>query len=279
MPYVEIDDQGEFVLDDAGEKVFYEPPSTSWEAVKSEIPEEFQGEKMWENITDTSTLLKNYAHAQKRMGSSISIPGENSSPEEIQELYGKLGRPESAAEYGIEFPELPEGTMWDEEAKNGFLNAAHSAGLNKSQVEGILGWYGDYSKDVDMAGSQGIEKATQELKKTWGERFDANIGLTQRAVAKLGGVELQAVLDSTGLGNHPDIIRAFHRAGKMMEEHGYVQGEIQGVTNREAAKAEIASIYSDANHPFHHGMAHDPRPIDRAAQDRMRQLHELAYGE
>jgi hypothetical protein len=280
MPqYVEVDDAGEFVLNADGEKNVMDVPPSSWESVKAEIPEEFKDEKMWENVPDTQTLLKNYAHAQKRMGSAVSIPGEGATDEERAEFLSKLGRPESPSEYGVEFPELPEGTMWDEEAQDGFLNAAHKAGLNADQVKGILGWYGEYSKDVDMKGERGIREVSDTLRKDWGERFDSNIALTQKAVAKLGGLELQTVLDTTGLGNHPDLIRAFFRAGKMMEEHNYIAGEVQGITNRDAAKSEIAQIFSDANHPYHHGMAHDPRPIDQSAQEHMRKLHELAYGE
>jgi hypothetical protein len=272
MAFVEIDDAGEFVLNEAGEKnVIDEVSTASWEDVQSHIPEEFKDEKMWENVKDTPTLLKNYAHAQKKMGSSLSIPDENSTPEEINEFYGKLGRPETAEDYGVEFPELPEGNYWDDDAKNGFLNAAHTAGLNQTQVEQILGWYGDYSMDVNLKGDQAIQNTTVELKKHWGERFDGNIALTQRAVAKLGGVELQAVLDETGLGNHPDLIRAFHRAGKLMEEHGYVQGEVHGVSNRDSAKAEIARVMADKDHPYWKGQAE--------AMEKVQKLHELAYGD
>ena len=95
----------------------------------------------------------------------------------------------------------------------------------------------------------------------------------------MGGLELQTVLDTTGLGNHPDLIKAFFRAGKLMEEHNYIAGEVQGVTNRDSAKSEITQIYADSEHPYHQGMAHDPRPIDQSAQEKMRKLHELAYGD
>ena len=122
---------------------------------------------------------------------------------------------------------------------------------------------------MNLKGDQAISNTTEELKKTWGERFDSNIALTQKAVAKLGGVELQAILDDTGLGNHPDLIRAFHRAGVLMEEHGYVSGEVHGVSNRDTAKSEIAAVMADPKHPYWEG---DPTSVKR-----MQDLHELAY--
>ena len=278
MAYAEINDNGEFVLDDAGEKVMYEPPSNSWETVKSEIPEEFKDEKMWENIPDTGTLLKNYAHAQKRMGNSVNIPGEDASAEEKAEFFTKLGRPDSIEDYGVEFPKLPEGTVWDENAQNGFLQAAHNQGLSSKQVEGILGWYGEYQKDVGLAGDEAIGKVTEELTKEWGANFEGNVALAQKAVAKLGGVEFQAVLDETGLGNHPDLIRAMARAGRLMQEHNIISGEVQGVSNRDDAAGKLAAIYADPNHPYWDG-AGNPRPVNQAAQDEVRKLNELAYGQ
>jgi hypothetical protein len=277
MAYAEINDAGEFVLDEAGEKVLYEPPSNSWETVQTLIPEEFKDEKMWENVPDTETLLKNYAHAQKRMGNAVNIPGEDASAEDKAEFFAKLGRPESAADYEVEFPTLPEGTVWDEQAQNGFMQAAHEAGLNEAQVKGILGWYGEYQKDVGLAGDEAIGKVTEELTKEWGANFEGNVALAQKAVAKLGGVEFQAVLDETGLGNHPDLIRAMARAGRLMQEHNIISGEVQGVSNRDDAKTKLSAIYADSGHPYWDG-AGNARPVNQAAQDEVRRLNEIAYG-
>jgi hypothetical protein len=83
MPFQEIDDQGNPVVDEEGKGNVIDDLG-SWDLVKGMIPEELQDEKLWENIQDTPTLLKNYAHAQKLQGQSVRIPGEDATPEDLR---------------------------------------------------------------------------------------------------------------------------------------------------------------------------------------------------
>ena len=62
-----------------------------------------------------------------------------------------------------------------------------------------------------------------------GQAFDANVQHARRAVAKYGGTDLAKLLDSTGLGDHPVVLRTFMRLGKALAEDS-----VAGTTNTPA---------------------------------------------
>lgn len=272
MPYLEIDAEGnpvevegedgtvtQRIIDDPG----------SWDIIKNHIPEELQEEKMWENVKDTAGLLKSYAHAQKLTGSSIRLPGEEATEEDWNEIFTKLGRPEDLEGYGEIFPDLPEGITWDESAQQGFKAAAHKAGLNPGQAKEILAWYSGYQRDVALEADREMGQTEEALQQEWGANYDINLSLATRAVAKVGGQALQQLLDTTGLGNHPEMIKTWARVGRILAEDKIIPAEVEGASTSQAARDKIASINADAEHPYHVG--------DQAAVEEMRKLFQLAY--
>lgn len=64
-------------------------------------------------------------------------------------------------------------------------------------------------------------KADKEL---GGDKVAENIALANTTFEKFGTPELRALLDATGLGDHPEIIRWANRVGKAMSEDGFVAG-------------------------------------------------------
>lgn len=53
-----------------------------------------------------------------------------------------------------------------------------------------------------------------------GDAFATNIKTAIKALDAFGTDELKALLNESGLGNHPEIIRAFYRVGRAMEAQG-----------------------------------------------------------
>ncbi len=51
-----------------------------------------------------------------------------------------------------------------------------------------------------------------------GANFDGNVQTMQRAMAKFGTPELKALLNTTGLGNHPAMAKLFLAVGKQIRE-------------------------------------------------------------
>ena len=61
------------------------------------LTENIRNEKCLDNIKTFGALAQNYVHAQRAMGAKrFAMPSENSTPEEWNEFYTTLGRPENA---------------------------------------------------------------------------------------------------------------------------------------------------------------------------------------
>lgn len=57
-----------------------------------------------------------------------------------------------------------------------------------------------------------------------GDKLDENLAVARKALEAFGTPELRDVLNATGFGNHPEIIKAFFKAGKAISEDGMVRG-------------------------------------------------------
>ncbi|MDD4915725.1 MAG: hypothetical protein PHW13_11895 [Methylococcales bacterium] len=68
------------------------------------------------------------------------------------------------------------------------------------------------------------EAAIKADKELGGEKLPENLSVAWKALNALGSDALLQLLDKSGLGSHPDLIRAFYRAGKLISEDALVAG-------------------------------------------------------
>ena len=69
---------------------------------RSAIPEDLQNDPSLANIQDVASLAKGYVHAQHMVGADkVAIPTRETTPEELDAFYNKLGRPESVDGYEV----------------------------------------------------------------------------------------------------------------------------------------------------------------------------------
>lgn len=55
-----------------------------------------------------------------------------------------------------------------------------------------------------------------------GDKLNENMAIAKKALEAFGSPELTKFLDTTGLGNHPELIRAFFRAGQKISSGSFV---------------------------------------------------------
>lgn len=76
---------------------------------------------------------------------------------------------------------------------------------------------------------EGQKKQFEQQAKEWvetmktdkdigGEAFPKNVEMAKRVVGRFGSTELQQALDSSGLGNHPGLVKMLVQIGKAMSE-------------------------------------------------------------
>lgn len=130
---------------------------------------------------------------------------------------------------------LPDGMQIDAKALEAYTPLFKEIGVTadgaQKLVDAQLKLANDAQKANDEAFAAQIEgwgKASREDKEFGGSAFDTNIVVAQRALAKFGSPELKELLDGTGLGNHPEVLRAFVKIGKLIGEDGGVGGGDSG---------------------------------------------------
>jgi len=74
---------------------------------------------------------------------------------------------------------------------------------------------------VNESLQQTMEQFAEEARKDpeiGGDKFDENISVAVTAVETFGSDGLKQILDETGMGSHPEVVKAFYRAGKFLAD-------------------------------------------------------------
>ena len=240
----------------------------------SSMPEGLRDEPSLQTFDSVDKLAKSYVSAVKMIGgnpdSLISLPQEG---ESMDGLYNQLGRPEQAS--GYDFGADDEGVL------DNYKEFAHEVGLTQHQAESVLGAYESIQEEEANAHEQSIKdlevQTTIDLQREWGRNFDGNMDYAKRAYAQFASPELSEVLDGTGLGNHPEMIRAFSKIGQMLGEESLAVGTGLGRTQQspQSAQEEIQSLYADKD--FSKSYRDNRDPNHQTAMKKMDRLFKEAY--
>jgi hypothetical protein len=98
---------------------------------------------------------------------------------------------------------------------------------------------GRHAEVLTQAKAQWVEGARSD-KEFGGEKLTENLAVAKRALDTFGTPELRTLLNESGLGNHPEIIRAFFRAGKAISEDKFVTA---GSGSPKGAKDAANALY------------------------------------
>lgn len=246
---------------------------------RASLSEEFRNDPSLADIQDVNGLAKSYVHAQRLVGADkVALPRQDAPPEEWNDLYDKLGRPEK---YEITRPTLAEGLDYDNAMEEKMLGLMHEAGLSQGQAQKIYSGYmehmtGGYN---EMNKTRELERTQwdHELRSTFGKAYDEQVSLAQRAAAEFGGDEFRSWLNETGLGDHPMLVKMFAKIGQQVSESRIdPQGRSQSfMLTPDGARQEIARLQRDADFMRQYSDAE----VDghKEAIEKMQQLFSFAY--
>lgn len=121
------------------------------------IPEKFRND---DGTLNTATLMNSYMELEKKIGSMISIPNENSDDVARQKFNRAIGVPENASEY-------PTHELYDDE---NLRQKFFEIGLTKKQVEKIYDIANEFLSPVisDLFSARDESTAMNELKTFFG---------------------------------------------------------------------------------------------------------------
>lgn len=136
-----------------------------------------------------------------------------------------LGAPESYEFKPIENVNLDPGVV------DAFAEVAKELDLSQAAAEKVLNKMAPVlaersAAQIQAAQQQWIESSVKD-KEFGGEKLQENLAVAKKAMDAFATPELKQLLNESGLGNHPEVIRMMYRAGKAISEDGYV-GPSQG---------------------------------------------------
>lgn len=135
------------------------------------------------------------------------------------------GTTETPGEFG-EFS-IPEGMVLDEGAMETFSPLAKEFGLTQAQAQKLVDIYSNANADAASAFSEKIDalqngwiQEVREDEEIGGEKFDESVATARFFLNGYGDSKLIDILNETGLGSHPAIVKLFVNLGRLAKEDG-----------------------------------------------------------
>lgn len=151
---------------------------------------------------------------------------------------------EKPADVAYEF-KLPDGVTLKGEALDELKATAKELGLTQEQAQKVADLGAKQAQAftnqlVEYQRNQTAEwaNATKADKEIGGDALDANLGVAKKALDAYATPELKKLLNDSGLGNHPEVIRTFFKVGKAISEDGKIITGSAGQQSREAVPIE-----------------------------------------
>lgn len=134
----------------------------------------------------------------------------------------------------------PEGKAYDSSVLDSFSNAAKAANLTQDAAQKLLESMAPslatrQQEQVDAIRAGWLE-STKTDKDFGGDKLQENLAVAKKAVEEFASPDLRKLLDDTGLGNHPEVIRAFLKIGKGMSEDKFVAGAAKPPAQKSTAE-------------------------------------------
>lgn len=242
-----------------------------WDKIEDSDLKGYVQNKGWKDPTELATGYKNL---EKLLGGEkLPMPKGADDADGWGRVYDALGRPKSAEEYKL----TPEG-----EQASDFTKAAaskfHELGISQQQAEKLAAWYNEMGSNAQQQmtqqSSQKVEADLGALKQEWGQAWDENINLGQRAAREFGldQAKLSAIENAMGTG---EMLKFMSRIGRGLTEHSFESGKSTqsfGMTP-EAARQQISELRSNAEWSTKYMSG------DAQAQKELQRLMQVAYPE
>jgi hypothetical protein len=210
--------------------------------------------------TTTEAPTTNNAPAVDQASPTMVVDGQVADSQQAQQTTTdavkteavKADAPKGAPEK-YEF-KAPEGRNFDNEVISSFSDIAKELNLSQESAQKILDKVGAKAAERQAQNLEAIRQewaqTSQADKEFGGDNIQSNLAVAKKALDTFGTPELRSLLNESGLGNHPELIRFFYRAGKAISEDQYVVTNGSSAANKPAVRdfaSAAATLYSNNN--------------------------------
>lgn len=127
---------------------------------------------------------------------------------------------------------VPEGVNVAEDVLAEFTANAKALGLKQEGAQALID---KLAPKIAAAQKSALEAQLAETRKGWvetlkadktlgGEKFEANLAVANKAFETFGDPELKELLDTSGLGDHPALVRWAFKVGSAISEDAVIVG-------------------------------------------------------
>ena len=127
--------------------------------------------------------------------------------------------------------QMPEGVALDQEAATEFTAIAKELKLDQATAQKFADVGAKMAQRQADNHAKLVESWTESVKtdkEIGGDKLAENLGIARKALDTFGTPELRDVLNATGFGNHPAVIKAFYKIGQAISEDRFVTGGAKG---------------------------------------------------
>jgi hypothetical protein len=200
-----------------------------------------------------ATADKLYGNTQKapatqdRQAADAAPAGKEPAPAAAEEAKAPAEAPKAPEAYEFK---APEGRVFDSEVMASYSQVAKELNLSQESAQRLLDAVGPKMAERQMAMIEATRNGWADNSKSdrefGGEKLSENLGVAKKALDAFGTTELRTLLNETGLGNHPELIRFMFRAGKAISEDRMVSGSATQAKAGPRSFADLAeALYSN----------------------------------
>lgn len=253
-----------------------DPVPSDWTSSFNDDTKNFVSER---GFKDAQSVVDSFRNLEKLRGvrddQLLKIPDAEDSPQ-WNDVYTRLGKPNSPEEYGLQASEGDESGFIDW-AKQTF----HDLNLTTHQAQTLVEKYNEFNQtnatQSDEAYAEIVQTQEASLKKEWGSAYHQNIANAQAAAKAfdIQGEAIDAMEKSMGFDG---LMKFLNNIGTKIGEAAFHSGEPAGRFGSDAdiltpsqAKAKIGALKRDSSFTEKYIAG------DTGARDRMQRLHKMAY--
>ncbi len=209
-------------------KSFLNEDGSFAENFKLGLPEEIRDSAEFDKHKDFASMAKSLVNQSALVGRKMEkLPTAESSREEWNEFYEKMGRPKEIAGYDLKHIE---GINADEykESTSAFAQKAHDLGLSKDVAQQLMSWYeqNEIEKSATQQ-TQSLEDTVTELRKDWGADYDNNLKNASLVAENLG---ITKDIEEAGLGANPTVLKMLSTIASRTKEGGFMTNQTSQFT-------------------------------------------------
>ena len=148
------------------------------------------------------------------------------------------GAPETYSDFT-----LSEGIEADEATMDEFKTLAKEEDLSQTQAQKLVDLQnkamirvGDTLKQRWTDTQKEWRESTENDKAFGGDKLDESLVFAKSAMKKFGNDAFSEMLESTGMGNHPEVVRFLYKVGKSMSEDDIMAGRAAASGGKDPAK-------------------------------------------